>query len=235
MWPVWGNLLYSVRTGNSARALVYGTENFLHLERDADAAAVFNNAMVELTRLTAEIVVRAYDFSGLEQIVDVGGGYGELLASILLANPLASGILFDLPHAIEGARRHFEDLGLTGRCAFSTGDFFESVPQGADAYIFKNIIHDWNDDRAQQLLSTCRRGMGVDSRLLLIEQILPDRVEVSPTHQGLSRSDLNMLVANAAPERLEREYRHLLHVSGFASVRIIPTNSTFSIIEAFPR
>jgi SAM-dependent methyltransferase len=235
LWPVWGNLLYSVRTGQSARALLTGTDGFKHLERDPEAAAIFNQALVELTRLACAHIVRAYDFTGLRRIVDVGGGYGELLAAILKAQPAAFGVLFDLPHALDGARQRFEKAGLAERCEFVAGDFFASVPDGADAYVLKSVIHDWNDERSRQILASCRRAMGVDARLLLVEQVLPERLEVSATHQALARSDLNMLVAHAAGERTAAELGKLLHATGFTVTRIVPAGPTWSVIEAFAR
>ena len=234
LWQVWGNLLYSVKTGESARKLLIGTDSFKHLEEDPEAAAVFNHALVELTRLTSESVVRTYDFSGLKRIMDVGGGYGELLISILRASPETSGVLFDLPHAIEGGKRHFEKAGLASRCEFLEGDFFESVPSGADAYILKSIIHDWDDEKSKVILENCRRAMAEGGRLLLVERVIPDRLEISAAHQGVVRSDLTMLVAHAAQERTEAEFRDLLSSARFRVTRILPAGMTFSVIEAFP-
>ena len=234
LWPVWGHLLYSVKTGESARKLLIGTDAFEQLEQNRKMAEVFNQALVELTRLTCESVVRTYDFSGLGRIVDVGGGYGELLACILKASPAASGILFDLPHAIEGGRRHIEEAGLASRCKVVAGDFFESVPGGADAYVLKSVIHDWNDDRSRLILENCRHAMVEDGRLLLVEEVLPDRLEFSAAHQAVVRSDLNVLVALGGKERTEAEFRDLLNSAGLRVTRILPAGATFSIIEAFP-
>jgi ubiquinone/menaquinone biosynthesis C-methylase UbiE len=233
-WPVWGNLLYSVETGKSARTLLTGTEEFQHLEQDPALAALFNQAMVEITRLIVPGVVQAYDFSGMSRIVDVGGGYGELLAAILKANPAAHGVLFDLPHAIDNGRRHLESAGLTQRCSFVAGNFFESIPSGADGYVLKSIIHDWNDERSQVILENCQRAIGPSGRLLLVERIMPERLEASPAHQSLVRSDLNMMIALAAQERSEAEFRRLLSAAGFYVTQIVPVGFTFSIIEAVP-
>lgn len=233
LWPVWGNLLYSVKTGRSARALLTGTEGFKHLEHDPEAAAIFNQALVELTRLACTHIVRSFDFTRLRRIVDVGGGYGELLAAILKTQPAASGVVFDLPHALDGAREHFEKAGLAERCEFLAGDFFASVPEGADAYLLKSVLHDWNDERSRQILTSCHRAMDVDARLLLVEQVLPERLEVSAAHQALARSDLNMLVAHAAGERTVEEFRGLLGSTGFRVARIVPAGPTWSVIEAF--
>lgn len=234
LWQVWGNLLYSVRTGKSARKLLFGTDGFKHLEQNPELAAVFNQALVEVTRLTSEDVVRIYDFSGLKRIVDVGGGYGELLISILRANPANSGILFDLPHAIEGGKRRFEEAGLACQCEFVEGDFFKSVPKGADAYILKSVIHDWDDNNSKLILENCHHAMAEKGRLLLVERVLPERLEVTADHQAVVRNDLTMLVALAAKERTETQFRELLKSAGFRVTRILPVGMTFSVIEAFP-
>jgi SAM-dependent methyltransferase len=234
LWPLWGSLLYSVRTGDSARKLLLGTEGFEHLQKDPEAAAIFHRAAAELTRLTAERVVSAYDFSGLKRIVDVGGGCGELLASILRANRTVQGVLFDLPHAIDAAQPRLEEFDLDSRCEFVAGDFFESVPVGGDAYILKSVIHDWNDDRSKLILANCHRALGGAGRLLLVEEMLPDRLENSPAHQAVVCSDLNMLITHAAGERTESDFRLLLRSAGFRLTRIVPVGMTYSVIEAEP-
>jgi SAM-dependent methyltransferase len=234
LWQVWGNLLYSVKTGKSARTLLTGKEGFGHLEQDLEAAEVFNQALVELTRLTAESVVRAYDFSGFKRIMDVGGGYGELLVAILNANPGTSGVLFDLPHAIQGATDRLAAAGLASRCVCVAGDFLESVPPGADAYLLKSVIHDWDHDKSARILSNCCQAMREGARLLLVERMLPDRVDTSAAHQAVVRSDLTMLVALAGQERTEAEFRALVSAAGFRVTRIVPVGMTFSVIEAVP-
>jgi orsellinic acid C2-O-methyltransferase len=236
LWPVWGQLLYSVRTGQSARKLLLGTDGFEHLQNDPEAAAIFNRAAAELTRLAAERIVRSYDFSGLARIVDGGGGSGQLLATILQACPATRGVLFDLPHSIEPGRERLTQAGLIERCELVAGDFFESVPPGADAYVLKSVIHDWNDERSRVILENCRRAMQPRAgRLLLMEEMLPDRLDGSPTHRAIARGDLNMLVALGAQERTEAELRTLLDSAGLAVSRVIPTGSTFSIVEAFAK
>ena len=230
-WQVWANLLHSVRTGESARSHMSGVAGFAHLERDPEAARIFNQAMVDLTRLAAADIVRAYDFAG-KRVMDVGGGYGELLAQILSAYPTARGVLFDLPHAMSRAREHLASRGLADRCEFSTGDFFVSVPTGADAYVLKTVIHDWPDDQARDILRTCRRAMTPGARLLVVERLMPARLEPSAQHRALARVDLHMLVALGAQERTEDEMRGLLASAGLQQVRRIDTGSEFQILEA---
>jgi ubiquinone/menaquinone biosynthesis C-methylase UbiE len=234
LWPVWGHLLYSVETGESARTLLQGTRGFEHLEKDPETAAVFHQAMVELTRLISRDVLRAYDFSGLKRIVDVGGGYGELLAAILEKNPGAVGVLFDLPHAIDRGRRRLEAAGLGSRCEFVTGSFFEAVPSGADAYVLKSVLHDWDDERCQTILDRCHRAMDSQGKLLLVERVVPVPLEASAEHQAVARSDLLMLVALAGQERTEAQFRSLLDAAGFRMTRTVPAGSTFCVIEASP-
>jgi orsellinic acid C2-O-methyltransferase len=230
-WQVWANLLHSVRTGQSARALMTGGSGFGHLERDPEAARIFNQAMVDLTRLAALDIARAYDFSGL-RVMDVGGGYGELLAQILSAHPTAQGVLFDMPHAISHAREHLAGRGIDGRCEFVSGDFFLSVPAGADVYMLKTVIHDWPDAKARDILSTCRGAMAAGTRLLIIERLMPERLEPSAENRGLARVDLHMLVALGAQERTLAEMLALLKSAGLSNVRRIPTQSEFQILEA---
>jgi ubiquinone/menaquinone biosynthesis C-methylase UbiE len=230
-WPVWANLLHSVRTGQSARALITGTPGFSHLDRDPQAAAIFNQAMADLTRLTAIDVARVYDFSQ-KRIVDVGGGYGELLAQILIAHPTARGVLFDMAHAIDKARDSLAARGFSDRCEFAYGDFFESVPGSADVYVLKSVIHDWPDERARVILQTCRRAMQPRARLLVIERLMPEKLEPSPEAEALARSDLHMLVALGAQERTHAEMHALLASSGLKPLRTLDTASGFQIVES---
>lgn len=233
LWPVWEHLLYSVQTGASARKMLQGTEGFAHLEQDRDAAAIFNRAASDLSRAIAGNLVRCYDFGGLRRVVDIGGGHGLLLLTILQNNPEARGVLFDLPHAIEGARRHVEEFGLTGRCELVAGDFFCAVPEHGDAYILKNVIHDWDRERSLQILRNCRQAMRVGARLLVIETIIPEQMGTSAADQAIARSDLTMLIAHAAQERSEAEYRGLLAAAGFAVSRVLAVAPGLSLIEAF--
>jgi ubiquinone/menaquinone biosynthesis C-methylase UbiE len=164
--------------------------------------------------------------------MDVGGGYGELLAQILAAYPTAQGVLFDMPHAISRARDHLAGRGLAERCEFLSGDFFASVPGGADLYVLKTVIHDWPDDRARDILRTCLRAMAPGARLLVIERLMPERLEPSAENRGLARVDLHMLVALGAQERTLAQMLELLNSAGFRQVRRIGTPSEFQILEA---
>jgi O-methyltransferase domain len=223
-----------VRTGESARKLITGTDGFGHLERDSEAAAIFNGAMVELTRLIAAEVLRAYDFSRMRQIIDVGGGHGALMAALLKAHPSMHGLVFDLAHAIEGANEYLANEGLADRCDLVAGDFFESIPGGGDAYLLKNIIHDWNDERSGLILRSCRHAMPHNGRLLLVERLMPGRLEASSNHRAIAWADLGMLLGTGGGQRTAAEFRTLLDSSGFKLTGIIETALEYSIIEAVP-
>jgi hypothetical protein len=231
-WPLWENLGQSIKTGVCARTRLHGTTGFQHLERDPAAASDFHRAMSEATGLIARAVVPAYDFSRFRRIVDAGGGYGEMLVAILRACPATRGVLFDLADTMGGARQHLEKAGVSDRCELIAGSFFESVPAGADAYLLKSVIHDWDDERGAAILRTCREAMSRDAKLLLVEQIMPDRMEATLLHQDIARRDLNMLVTLGGRERTANEYRYLLDSAGLNLTRIVPAALNFGVIEA---
>ena len=234
-WPVWERLHDCVMTGKSARSLLSGTEGFEHLERDPLAAEAFHRAMVELTRLVERDFVQAVDWSATRKIVDVGGGSGELLVAALTACPGAVGVLYDTASAIELGREHVRAAGLEHRCELVAGDFFSWVPRGADTYVLKSVLHDWDDDRAARILAACRRAAGAGSRLLVVERMMPERLGSGPDDQGIACSDLHMLVQLGARERTEAELRELLSAAGFDVARIAPLRSTLAVLEAVPR
>ena len=233
-WAVWGQLLHSIQTGESARTLVTGSHVFGFLEGSPQAAAIFNDTMLQLTRLVASEVARTYDFGAMQQVIDVGGGYGTLLSAVLERHPHLNGVLFDLPHAIEGARKQLATAGLGDRYSVVAGDFFARIPSGADGYLLKNIIHDWNDTRSASILSNCRRAIPDHGKLLLIERVLPPRFEPTRAHKAIAYADLAMLVGTGGRERTEAEFRNLLRGAGFQLASVKPTAFEFSIVEAVP-
>jgi ubiquinone/menaquinone biosynthesis C-methylase UbiE len=232
--PVWDRLATSVRTGDCANAAVHGAAVFEHLDRDAAAAGIFDRAMAETTRVVAQAVVAACDFSSCKRVIDVGGGYGELLAAIVRASPAVHGTLVERPRALEGARRNLERAGVLRRCELVASDFFESVPGGGDCYLLKRVLHDWDDAHAAAILRCCRRAMPAHARLLVVEQILPDRMTASLAHQEAARMDLHMLLMAGGQERTESEYRWLLESAGLRLHQIVPGALNVSVIEALP-
>jgi hypothetical protein len=235
IWAQWGRLGESVRTGHSIRKLTLTDDDFSHLDGDAKAAQLFNRAMVELTRSVASDVAHSVDFSAARRVVDVGGGYGQLLCSILAANPSLQGVLFDMAHATAQLAPHFEAAGVADRCELATGDFFKAVPQGADVYLLKSILHDWDDERCLEILRNCRCAMQPSARLLIVERIASDRVTASPHDQAVVRSDLNMMVANGGCERTQSAYDALLEAAGLRLAQVTPLPGPYSIMAAVPR
>jgi SAM-dependent methyltransferase len=227
----WSDLLYSIQTGEIAFDHLFGMGIFPYLTQHPEDAAIFDAAMTAFSTQTAAAVVTAYDFSPFRTIVDVGGGHGALLRAILQATPAARGILFGLPHVVEGAKKQIEAAGLAERCAVVGGDFFASVPSGGDAYIFSVVIHDWNDEQSGTILKNCHRAMSPQGKLLLVELVLPARLDQSPMSQIIAGNDVNMLVHTGGRSRTEAEFRALFAAAGFELTRIIPTQGWASVVE----
>jgi len=234
-WRSWGDLLYSVRTGEPAFDRIFCMSNFEYWEHNPEAGAIHEAFFRTMARAANGPILAAYDFSRVGTIVDVGGSSGALLAAILEAHPAAHGILFDLPHVVTGAEQVLAEAGAADRCAVVGGSFFDSVPPGGDAYLLKYIIHDWDDERAVAILRRCREAMAPGSVLLLVERVLPDHLEAGPAAQGLARLDLQMLVLTpGGRERTEQQFRSLLEEAGFDLRKVIPTASPLRILEAIP-
>lgn len=227
----WAGLEDSIRTGMPSFGKVFGASYFEYLEGHAQSGEVFNEAMTGWTTQLADAVTTAYDFSGSNQVVDVGGGLGLLLSTILGANPTTEGVLFELPHVAADAKPFLEKAGIADRCTTVGGDFFESVPDGGTTYVLAQILHDWDDGHCGVILGNCRQVIHSDGKLLVVEQLLPPANEPS-----LGKwLDLHMLVLLGGQERTESEYRSLLAAAGFELTRVIPTQSGASIVEAVPR
>lgn len=228
-WRSWEGILHAVRTGEAPFEHLYGEKFFDYLQGHPDTAAMFDRAMASASSTTNAAVIEAYDFSGLGTLVDVAGGVGSALCSILKATPGLRGIVFDLPHVGERAQAFIVAQGLVDRCEFTGGSFFDTVPSGADAYFMKHILHDWGDEPCTKILASCRKGMDARARLLICERIVP-------TGNGPSSAkliDLHMMMVNhGGRERTEQEYRVLLATAGFKLDRVIPTGTPWSVIEA---
>jgi len=199
------------------------------LQTNSEEGTIFNQAMTSLTGVAADAVTQAYDFSGLTRIADVGGGHGLFLSKILKANPRIRGILFDLLHVAEGARKLLDDAGLSARCEIMCGDFFTSIPAGCDAYILKHVLHDWDDARCEKILSRCRDAMAAGGRVLVVEMVVPP-----PGVPSFARLiDLEMLaISSNGKERTEQEFADLFGRAGLSLARIMPTQSPYSVLEA---
>jgi hypothetical protein len=200
------------------------------LETNPEYARAFNGGMTGVSAMSIDAAVPLYDFTDRRLIVDVGGGHGALLAAVLAQSPTAKGVLFDLPSVVEGAGRALDAAGVTQRCTVTAGSFFDSVPNGGDAYLLKSIIHDWDDASALTILRNVRAAIGPDGKLLLLELVLP---EGAPPHPGMLL-DIDMLVNTGGRERTAPEYADLLLRAGFRQTRVIPTAGPSSIVEAVP-
>jgi hypothetical protein len=223
------NLLHSVKTGESAFEQIYGEGVFEWLSKHKEEGACFNEGMTGLSKFDSEAVARAYDFAGLNKIADLGGGHGLFLAAILSANPGLSGLVYDLPGVVDGAKRVVTEAGLNSRCEVTAGDFFKTVPAGYDAYILKYILHDWDDDSCVTILKHCAKGLNPKGRVLVVEQVIPPNGE--PSFANLI--DLAMLtMTTAGRERTESEYVTLFAKAGLTFVRTVRTDSPASVIEA---
>jgi O-methyltransferase domain len=176
-------------------------------------------------------VVASYDFAGLRELVDVAGGSGVLLETILRATADLRGVLVDRPEAVERAGARLAAAGLDGRAECVAGDFFDAVPPGADAYLLSRVLHDWDDADARRILTACREAMPAGARLLVVDAIVPERAQDGPE---AVRMDIHMLILLGARERTEAEFRDLLASAGFALRRVVPTASPagVSLIEA---
>lgn len=229
--PGWIGLIESIRTGKTTGQLAgLGQEQFEVIAKTKNAG-LFNEAMVSMTRMEVPAVLAAYDFSGISTLMDVGGGLGQLMSAILTKYLSMRGMVFDLPHCAEGARKNFSDAGIAERCEFVAGSFFESVPAGSDAIIMKSIIHDWNDERCVRILQNCHRVLTPGARLLLIDRVMPEKLEPGGGDRFVVLDDLNMLRGPGGCERTPSEFRALLAKGGFDMRRIVPTGR-YSVIES---
>lgn len=235
-WRSWGELAWSVQTGRPAWTKLFGMPAFEYLAAHSDMNAIFNEAMTEGTRTAIPGIVNVLDLSNAVSVVDVGGGNGTLLAVLLTRHPQLSGILFDTAAGVQGAADLLADERVAGRSRIQTGDFFTEVPAGADAYLLKSVIHDWDDVKCREILTRCRQAMHPDSMLYLIEPIMPDVIDTGPVVAAMTMSDLNMLVCTGGGERTQGEFHALLSDSGLMQIDLTtcsPRNG-YSVIRAIP-
>ena len=224
------HLLYSVQTGKTGFEKAFGVPLFDWLASHPAEASMFSETMVGLHGTEPPAVAAAYDFSEFGTIIDVGGATGNLLSAILGRHPKPRGILFDLPHVVADASEVIGARGLVNRIKIESGSFFEIVPSGGDVYLLSHVIHDWSEAQCLTILGNCRRAMNRNSRLLVIEMVLPTG---DAPHLG-KILDIVMLAIPGGQERTEPEYRELLDKAGFQLMRVVPTESAVSVVEAVP-
>jgi hypothetical protein len=235
-WKCFTEFEHTIRTGETGMRRAFGITGFEYLASHSAEATIFNAAMAEVTRHVALAATAAYDFTAFRVILDLGGGNGTFLAEILRSAPSAAGILFDVPAGLTEARETLLRADVAKRCTIVPGDFFQSVPQGADLIIVKSVIHDWNNERAAAILTQCRAAASRPSRLLLMERVMPERMTVSAANQRAAILDMRMLTIAGGLERTEDEYLTMLRAAGFAPTRTImlPAPSDQAMIEAVP-
>jgi ubiquinone/menaquinone biosynthesis C-methylase UbiE len=227
----WAEIDYSLRTGKIAFDKVFGKPIFDYLSEHPDKARIFDAAMVGIHGRESHALLNAYDFSGIGVVADIGGGNGSQITEILKKHTRMKGIVFDLPHVIERAKERIQASGLVDRCQLVSGSFFDAVPEGADAYLLRHIIHDWDEEKCLTILRNCHRAMRPASKLLVIESVIPLGNE--PFHGKFL--DLHMLLIPGGKERTENEYGTLFEQAGFELARIVPTGTEVSIVEGKKR
>jgi SAM-dependent methyltransferase len=229
-WDAWGDLMYSVQTGKTAFDHVFGKGCFEYLAEHPDESAAFNEGMTGFSGMVAGAVAEGYDFSPFGTIVDVGGGHGKLLTEILKKYSKVKGIVYDAPHVAAGTADAIRAAGLADRCKAEGGDFFKSVPAGADAYMMMHIIHDWPDDKATTILKNCRKGVNPGGKLLIVDSVVAPPNEPDPAKV----LDLEMLMLPGGKERTEPEFQSLVAGAGWRMTRVVRTKSPKCVIEAVP-
>jgi orsellinic acid C2-O-methyltransferase len=232
LWQRLGELPEAVRTGASWPERHHGVSGYERLAADAQARAVFHQSMVELTRQAAPALVALFELDSVRCVVDVGGGRGELLGAVLQRAPAARGVLHDQAAAVEGAVEWLERFGVADRCSVEAGDFFVGVPAGADLYLLKSVLHNWDDEACRRILARCFDAMPPQARLLVIERVRPDTPGHGLRDREVARTDLNMLVSLSGQERSRNEYAMLFADAGLTLVSVRETGIEWSVLEA---
>jgi hypothetical protein len=226
-WNAVAELPATLDDGEPGFEKAFGTSWFEHLADHPEEASHFNDTMIGFHGAEPPAVAEAYDFSDAETVVDVGGGTGHMLATICERHPGPEGVLFELPRVVREAPALLEERGVAERVTCEAGSFFEEVPEGGDVYILSHILHDWPRDRCLAILRNCRAAMGPDSRLLIVEMVLPEE----PPHPGYEL-DMVMLALTGGRERTADEYGALLNEAGLSLERVLSTDSPVSVVEA---
>lgn len=229
-WAAWSDLLHSVRTNENAFRHVHGASPWEYRAAHPEAGAVFDGAMTALSAYFVPSVLAAYDFGRFPVIADIGGGRGGLLAAVLRTNPGARGVLFDQPHVLAGAPELLIAAGVEDRVDLVPGSFFDKVPVVADAYLLKDVLHDWADEQVGQILRTLRRDLSEDATVIILERLL----DADGFAREVAFSDLNMLTGPGGAERSAAGFGELLAAEGFRLTRVVPTTTEVAVLEAVP-
>ena len=228
-YRAFGELLHTVRTGETAFDHLYGMGHFDYLAQHPEESETFHRAMAAALGDLGD-PFEGFDLHGRHVVVDIGGGRGALLAAVLRRYPALRGILFDLPNAVTDAPAFLESSGVRDRCEIRTGSAFDSVPVGGDVYVMSRILHDWPDEKALELLRTCREAVPDEGTLLLREGVLSE----GPPSPARAQLDLMMMAVTGGRERTEAEWRELLHRAGFALQRVLAGQRSQELIVSVP-
>ncbi|HEY2694329.1 MAG TPA: methyltransferase [Pseudonocardiaceae bacterium] len=243
VWQAWGGLADAVRTGDPAFDCAHGMGIFDYLERDPQLAKEFHAAMASGTESQIPLLVPHYDFGDAKHLIDIGGGDGTHLAAILNTDPTLRGTVFDTASGLLKAPSVLAKAGVADRCETVVGDFFAEVPSGGDVYLIKNTLTDWNDESSIKILSTCRRAMRPDSRIMVIATLMPEDIATQQADDVLAAAifDISLMVLTTGEERTLRQYERLFTASGLKLGKVTPITRTTSqhtmlyhAVEALP-
>ena len=229
-FAAWGQLLYSIQTGQGSFRKVFGEGVFDFLGKHPEQAKVFDAAMTSIHGAETKLMNDAYDFSVFQTLCDVGGGNGKTLIEVLQRHPQLQGTLFDLPHVVERAKPNLEAAGVSNRCQFVGGNFFKKIDVRADAILMRHIIHDWDDAKCVTILKNCRAALAPGGKVLVVESVVP----VGNEPGFVKWLDLTMLTIPEGKERTADEYRELFAAAGLKLTRIVRTAGELDVIEAVP-
>jgi ubiquinone/menaquinone biosynthesis C-methylase UbiE len=225
-FKAYSELLYPIETGKGGFEYAIGMPVFEYLTANPEEGKIFDRMMTDIHGGETQPMIDDYDFSSFKTIVDVGGGNGEVITSILKRHEEVKGILFDLPEVINRARQNITSTGLNDRCQLDTGNFFESVSKGGDAYIMRHIIHDWCDKDAVTILSNCRKAMNPGGKVLVVEAVIQEGNEPSP----FKLLDITMLMVGGK-ERTKKQFENIFSQAGLKLNRVVPFQNDLSVVE----
>jgi hypothetical protein len=230
LFPAWDGLDHAVRTGQPGFNKVFGKPVFEYVAANPELGPILDAGMSSFHGYETGAMLDAYDFGGIRVLADVGGGNGSLIGSVLQHYPQMKGILFDLGHVVGRAKENIKSYGAAERCDVIEGSFFETVPAGADAYLFRHVLHDWTDEQCLQILGHCRKVIPRDGRLLVVECVVP-----AGNERSISKDfDMTMMTLPGGMERTEAEFRSLLARAGFILTSVTPTTTMVSVVEGRP-
>ncbi len=225
-YKAYDELLFSVQSGDGGFQKALGIPVFEYLANNPEDGKSFDRMMTDIHGGETEPMVNGYDFSVFDTLVDIGGGNGDVIAAVLNKNPKVKGILFDLPEVIDRSRSNIAASGLSERCQLDSGNFFESVSKGGDAYMMRHILHDWSDADAVTILTNCRKSMNPGGKVLVVEAVIQEGNGPSP----FKLLDLSMLMVGGK-ERTHQQFEAIFSRAGLQLNRIVPFQQDLSVVE----